>query len=967
MNDQIKRLKKVAYIIGFSAFICSVGYAQAVNHPAGQRVPPGGDSTGPPPGGDSTRLPLDTAVHWGRLPNGFTYLIRRNITPAGRVQLYLVNKVGSVLEDEDQRGLAHFMEHMNFNGTKHFPKNELVDYLQKAGIVFGADLNAHTSYDETVYELPIPTDDPAMVVSGLQIVRDWAQDALLDSVEIEKERGVVLEEERLGKGAGERMSRLYEPMLFNGSRYAERIPIGLDDVLIHFKPETIRRFHHDWYRPDLQELVVVGDIDVRQVERLVREKFSDLKNPEHERPRTVYAIPLTGKNQFMALTDKEMPSASLEILIKHKAPPLSTYGDFLGSMKRALFNNMLSARLFAVASGAEHMVFATMQAGIKPMLGGMDMFAFQMDARTDLLESGFKQAWGMVEQVRRFGFTQPELDRALWTYLRNMDAGMKEQDKTPSVDWVKQYEQFFLGGQAAPGAEWEYRFVKEHLSSIKLADVNAVAAEYIRDVNRDILVMAPDRDKDRLPDSLVVTGWINEVDQSRMQPYIDDIGRLPLLTAKPAGGKVISESPIPELNVTQLTLNNGVRVILKPTDFKNDEIDFFSFAPGGTSLYDGADFENAAIAGQLIPGFGVGGLDPVQLSGTLNGKLVKVSPYIGSRSQGVQGSCAPPDLETALQLVYLQLTRPRKDSLMFARTMSRARQAQVDRYADPGTVFKDTMAYVMGNYNERAAPPSLQKLDVITLEKSYEIFKERFANAGDQTFVLVGNFNTDSIRPLLELYLGALPATGKTEQARDLGIHIPGGRLNKYVYKGKENKAMVNLVISGGYAYSDSHNLELTALCQILQIKLEEHLREDEGEVYSPSVKSSVNEYPRNRYMVNVTFGCAPGNVEHLIGMVRKEMDLLVGQGPDAVDVEKFKMAYTRNRELALRDNGFWLDYLVGRYQNGDAVLQVLDRPEELRQMTAGSLRAAAKTFFDDRNIIRFVWMPDRAVLESKG
>ena len=403
-------------------------------------------------------------------------------------------------------------------------------------------------------------------------------------------------------------------------------------------------------------------------------------------------------------------------------------------------------------------------------------------------------------------------------------------------------------------------------------------------------------------------------------------------------------------------------MILKPTDFKNDEIRFFAFAPGGTSLYDGADFDNAAIAGQLIPGFGAGRLDPVQLSGTLNGKLVKVNPYIGSRSQGVQGTCAPSDLETALQLVYLQLTQPRKDSLMFARIMSRARQSQLDRYADPGNAFKDTMAYVMGNYNERSAPPSLEKLDHITLENAYRIYKERFADAGALTFVLVGNFRPDSIRALTEQYLGALPSTGKKEQARDLGIHIPAGRLDKYVYKGKEDKAMVNLVVSGDYSYDELHNLELNALCQILQIKLEEHLREDEGEVYSPSVKSSVTKYPEGRYMINITFGCAPGNVDHLVGMVRREMDLIIRQGPDTVDVEKYKMAFTRNEELALRDNGFWLDYLVGRFQNGDDVLQVLNRPAEVRGITAGALRGAAKLFFDGGNLIRFVWLPERGV-----
>jgi zinc protease len=357
-------------------------------------------------------IPLDPAVRTGKLPNGFTYYIRNNNEPQKRVNLYLVNKVGSIMEDADQQGLAHFMEHMNFNGTKNFPKNELVDYLQKAGVRFGADLNAYTSFDETVYELPIPTDDPAMTANAIRIMRDWAQEATLDPAEIEKERGVILEEERLGKGAGDRMARKYYPVMLNHSRYAERLPIGIDSILTKFKPAVIKRFQHDWYRPDLQALIIVGDVNVNEVEKMIKDKFSDLKNPVNKRARTKYSVALTGNKQFLIVTDKETPSVTLQILYKHKAPSLITEADYITSMKSSLLNQLLSARRYAEISGEPKPAYVNMNMGVQDLLGGLNMFAFDVTAKTGQLQESFAQTWRMLEKVKRYGFSPAELDRA---------------------------------------------------------------------------------------------------------------------------------------------------------------------------------------------------------------------------------------------------------------------------------------------------------------------------------------------------------------------------------------------------------------------------------------------------------------------------------------------------------------------------------------------------------------------------
>ncbi|MDB5116544.1 MAG: hypothetical protein JWQ79_2036 [Mucilaginibacter sp.] len=904
-------------------------------------------------------IPMDPAVRTGKLNNGFTYYIRHNEEPKKRVTLYLVNKAGSILEDQDQLGLAHFMEHMNFNGTKHFPKNDVVDYLQKAGVKFGADLNAYTSFDETVYKLPIPTDDPKMTLEGLKIIRDWAQEATLDPVEIDKERGIVLEEERLGKGANDRMARKYYPVMLNRSRYAQRLPIGTDEILTKFKPETIKRFYDDWYRPNLQALIVVGDVNVNEAEKMIREKFADLNNPSNERPRPRYTVPLTGHSQFLVVTDKEKPFTEIEILYKHKAVALQTEADYLISMKLTLLNQLIASRRYAEINREAKPAFTDMGANIQRLLGGLDAFTFDVRPRNGQIEQAFAQSWQIIEKMKRYGFSQTELDRAKQSYLKSLEAGTREENKTPSISFVEQYQRLFLQREASPGISWEYNFVKKHIDEIKLTDIAATMADYLKSGDVDLLVLAPEKEKTSLPDSATLISWINKVKNDNIEPFNDEQVDKTLLAVKPVAGRAITKKSISPLNITELTLSNGVKVILKPTDFKNDEIRFTAFSPGGTSLYNDADYDNAANAVALVNSFGLGNLTPVQLSNILNGRQVKVAPSIGPRTTNINGSSSPADLETALQLVYLQFMQPRKDSILFNTIINNAKEALINRYADPNKVFTDTISYVMGNYNFRTSASTAERLDKISLQKAYGIYKERFADASGFTFVFVGNFTPEGITPLLEKYLGSLPSLHKNEKARDVGIHIPEGRLTKKVYKGTENKAIVRLVVSGDYQFSETNNLLLKALGDILQIKLLQQLRESESEVYSPNVQAIYNKYPLNRYALIISFGCAPKNAGHLVDMVEKEMAALKDNGADADDIQKFKAAYEKNLELALKDNVFWLGYLSTQYENDESVLNILDYAKKLDLISSGALKQAAGTFLNTRNEISFELLPE--------
>jgi len=910
-------------------------------------------------------LPLDPAVRTGKLANGFTYYIRHNEEPKNRVMLYLVNKAGSVLEDEDQRGLAHFMEHMSFNGTTHYPHNQLIDYLQKAGVRFGADINAYTSFDETVYELPIPSDKPELLKSGLEIMRDWAHEALLDPGEIDKERGVVLEEKRLGKGAGERMRRQYWPVILNNSRYAERIPIGLDTVLNNFKRPVIARFYNDWYRPDLQALIIVGDINVDQIEAQVKQQFASLKNPVHERVRTKYTVPLDGKNHFMAVTDKEMTTTEAEIMIKHKAPELKTAADYRTALIQGLFDQMLSGR-YAELLRKSDPPFVSGSAGISSFMGGLDDYGASVQAKPGELEKGVKAVWRETERLKRFGFTATELERAKTAYLNDMESELKEKSKTNSASYVKEYQAYFLTGEAAPGIDKEYQLTKDAMPGITLTDVNSLAKIYITSTNRDVLVLAPEKDKSALPDEATVNSWLKSVEAESLAPYNDEVSSKPLLSATPTPGKIKSEEENKEFNIITITLSNGVKVLLKPTDFKNDQIIFSGFASGGTSLYSDADYQSAANAAGIISANGIGNYNTGELSKYLEGKQVSVRPYINERFEGINGGATPKDLETALQLTYAYFTEPLKDTAIFKGIIDRSKASLANRANDPNSVFGDTVSAVLGNHNIRRTGPSLQKLKQIDLDKAYDIYKERFADASNFTFTFVGSIDTNTIKPLLEKYLGSLPSANKHEDANDLNIHAPAGRIEKTVYKGTEPKATVYLVYTGTYDYSPDNNVKMDAMKETLEIRLLQRLREDESGVYSPGAQVGTVKLPQQRYSFMVHFGCAPQNVEKLIASTLDEINKLKTDGPLQENIDKWRAEEKTSFEPQLKTNNFWLGYLNGQLQNQEKLDEVNNYNGLLDNVKPGDVKIMAGKYLNGDNYIRLVLMPESVNTAAK-
>jgi zinc protease len=905
-------------------------------------------------------LPLDPAVRTGRLPNGFTYYIRRNEEPKNRVIFYLANKVGSILETDDQRGLAHFMEHMSFNGTKHFPKNELVDYLQKSGVRFGADLNAYTSFDETVYQLPIPSDKPELLEGGLQIMRDWAQDATLDPVEIDKERGVVLEEKRLGKGASERMRRVYFPMIMNHSRYADRMPIGVDTVLNNFKTAAIKSFYQDWYRPDLQALIVVGDINVDEIEKDIKAKFSDLKNPVNEKPRTAYTVPLTGKSQFISVTDKENRATSAEILIKHPEEKVRTAADYRELIIRSLFNDMLGDRYQEVTRQADP-PYISGGAGVGNFINSLDDYSARVTAKPGELEKGLKALWRETIRAKKFGFTEPELERAKKSYLSVLEFDLKEKGKTPSNRYVNEYLQYFLKGTTAPGITEEYRLTQNDLPTISVKDINAICKEYIKSIDRDILITAPESEKVNLPNQSTVESWLAQVEAEPLQPYKDEMSKLPLLSHEPVAGKTVKEETDEVLHITTLSLSNGVKVVLKPTDFQNNQVLLSGFAPGGTSLYSDADFQSAKYAANIASISGLGNYNASELRKYLSGKQAGAGVGTSEDYQTASGGCSTSDLETMLQLVYADFTEPRMDKAAFDGFINRNKAFLANLANDPNVVFRDTVNAVLNQGSIRRVAPTIATLERINPDRAFEIYKERFADASNFTFVFTGSFKVDEIKPLLEKYLGGLPSTHKAETYKDLGIRTPDGRIEKTVYKGTEPKATVNLVFSGSFDYSPAEKVQLDALKEVLQIRLIERLREDESGVYSPRVGESVSKYPQSRYNFVISFGCGPQNVEKLIASALDEINKLKTSGPPQVNVDKFKAEDQRIQETDLKSNTWWLDYLVTSLQNQDDLHELNTYDSELNKVTPASLKTMAEKYLSGRNYIRLVLLPESA------
>ncbi|WP_214227419.1 insulinase family protein [Pedobacter sp. B4-66] len=912
---------------------------------------------------DDTLIPNDPNVKIGKLANGLTYYIRKNSEPKNRAELYLANRIGSLMEDDDQQGLAHFTEHMAFNGTKDFPKNDIINYLQKAGVRFGADLNAYTGFEQTVYQLPIPTDSALVFKTGFKILANWAGKVVMEGEEIDKERGVIIEEDRQrGKNAQERMSKQLLPLLLKGSRYENRIPIGKIDILKSFPHDRIRSFYKDWYRPNLQAVIAVGDFDVNEVEQLIKANFSDLTNPANPRPRLSYDLPDNKEPLVKVITDPEQPYDVAIVMYKLRGTPTKTTAGFKKRLMYSMVNSMLGARFEEILQ-KENAPFIFGQSSFGPYQGGLvsGINAFQTVVASksgDQLEKAFAGALAENERMSKFGFLQSELDVAKKNILAGNEKQYKEKDKTASASFVQQYLNNFLKGSVIPSIDFTYAETQKAIASITLAEINALVKTLTPKENQIIIVQAPEKDKAILPTEAQLIAAVKNAG-SGVTAYVDNSLNKPLLEKKPTTGKIVSEKKIDAVGVTELTLNNGIKVLLKPTDFKNDQVIFSSFSKGGISLADDNDLESAQMV-SLIAQSGVGEFNPTQLSKLLAGNTGRAGAYVDDLYQGFSGSSSPKDIETAFQMVYAYATAPRKDVEIFNKNISDYKVVLGNKNANPNSVFSDTVQAVLSSYNKRAMPTNLEDLDKVSIDKAFDFYKDRFADASEQTFVIVGAFDINAIKPLIETYIASLPTLNKKQNFVDRGIRAPKGKISKTVYKGLEDKAAVELYIHGDYTFNAENNVQLDALKGALEIKILERLREKESGVYSPQVGLSLEKYPEGHYYFNISFSCAPANVEKLIAAALDEVNKIKASGASADDITKFKSEGHRQLELNLRNNNYWLGYLSSRLKNEETLDQVLSERQRMDAVTIESTKATAQKYLNDDNFIRLVLLPQQ-------
>ncbi len=910
------------------------------------------------------KLPVAPEIIKGKLANGLTYYIRKNNKPEQKVELRLAIKAGSILEDDDQQGLAHFTEHMAFNGSRHFKKNDLVSYLQSIGVEFGADLNAYTNFDETVYILPIPTDKPENLDRGFLVLEDWASGVLFESSEIDKERGVVLEEERLGKGAEERMSLKALPYILQGSKYANRLTIGKTEILRSFKPETIKRFYHDWYRPDLMAVVVVGDIDPAKAEALIRKHFEKLKSPDKPRVREYASVPVRQKSEGLVITDPEATNHILQILYPVRASKASvTVGDYRQDILESVAGQLLSVRMQELTQKADP-PFLFGGSGESEFVHGYESyFGFAVVGK-----AGVAPAVEAVivenERARKFGFTAPELERVKKSFHRRMEQAFNEREKTESMEHAEEYLRNFLTDEPIPGIANEFKYYQQFLEGITLEEVNGYVTSTIPTTGSKklVLLQGPDKADFTLPSNEELLAMVEQAELLPVKPYEEKGLASTLMTSIPASGKIASEKTLPDLQVTQLTFENGVTVLLKPTDFKNDEILLTGFRFGGSSLYSDADALNAQYAAMVASQMGVGSFSPTDLRKLLAGKTVTASPRMSSLSEGIGGQSGTADAETMLQLVNLYFTNPRTDKDLFASFRTRQQGMVQNMMSDPRTVFQDSVGRMLYNFHPRAPRfPRTADFDRLSLDRLMAIYRERFGNARGWSFVVVGSFELQAMKALVSTYLGSLPSQpGPAPAYKDLGIRPVKGVVKKEIRKGQEPQSLIAMTFTGETAYDAEESLKLQALLDLLDIKLTETLREQLAGAYTSQIGGSLNKTPYGHFAINLYIPCGPENVDKLIKAALGEIQKVKDSGPKPEDLAKVKEAYSKKYQESLRDNSYWLNALQRSVELGSNTGNILTGEKRMNALTPKDLQERAKKYFSMTNFFQAVLYPEK-------
>lgn len=915
-------------------------------------------------------LSIDKKLVVGKLENGLTYYIRSNQKPEKKVELRLVVNVGSIVEDNDQQGLAHMAEHMAFNGTKNFKKNDIVSYLQSIGVEFGGDLNAYTGFDETVYILPIPTDQPGNLEKGFQILEDWAHQVTYLDEDINSERGIILEESRLGKSADERMFKKVYPELFKGSKYASRLPIGIDSIIKNFPPDAIRRFYKDWYRPNLMAVVVVGDIDSEDALRYVQKHFSGLKNPSQPRVRDYAGVPAYTFSNAMVVSDKEATGFEFSVNFPARAiKPSATLGEYRADLIRNLYVSLLNNRFRELTQKADPpFVFAS--AGFQSYARFHESFSVTGSTGTQDVQKGLQAAMTEVERVKRFGFTTVELERAKKNLLAAYERQWNNRDKTESAVFADEYIRNFTEQEPIPGIDAEFTYVKEMLPGILLAEVNALTDSYRNEKNTFAYITGLENDeKYKLPAVASINAVLQFVEKdASIKAYEEKVVASNLLTTTPQVGKVTRTARNAQLGTTELSLSNGITVTLKSTDFKNDQILFSTTRYGGLTAYPIEDKYSAENATAVVGSMGFGAFSPTDMRKAMAGKSIAVNPIIGPYTSGFSGSSSKKDLETFFQVFHLSVTEPRQDSALYKSFLQRSKAQVAMLSANPQIAFIDTLYQVLYENNPLAptAVPRAANYDKINLDRAVAIYKEQLGDVAGMHITMVGSFNEDTVITLLEKYVASLPAS-KSRNYVDNKVRPFKGQNDFQFKKGKDDKSLILGVFHGEVPYNATTELQLEGLSEVMNISIIEEMREKIQGIYGGGTQVQLAKLPIGNFQFILQLPCGPAKVDTLVKTFRSQLEGLAKNGVDTSYVSKVKKAWIEKYRVDSKKNEYWLAALqeikLGE-RNAD---QVVNAEKYFNAFSAADVKKAANLLLNAKGKMIAVQMPAELKTETKS
>lgn len=898
-------------------------------------------------------LPLDKDVRIGTLDNGLTYYIRKNALPANRADFYIAQKVGSIQEDSTQRGLAHFLEHMCFNGTTHFPGDALKQYLERIGVKFGENLNAYTSVDETVYNISnVPVTTPGAIDSCLLILHDWSNDLTLDPKEIDKERGVINEEWRTRMSAIQRFQEKMLPVMFEGTKYATCFPIGTMDIVMNFKPQTLRDYYEKWYRPDLQGIVVVGDIDPDAVEAKIKQVFADIPAQPNAAERIYYPVNDNKEPIVLVAQDKEQPHIQAIIFNKHETTPdeqKNNVGYLAQNYATELISNMLNARLNELTQVADPpYIYAGTYDGDFFVAKTKDAFTGVVVCKEDAVDTGIATLLREMERARRFGFTATEYNRARAEYLRQLESAYNERDKRKNKEYVNEYVRHFLDKEPIPGIENEYALVSQMAPAIPVEALNQMMKALVTDSNQVVAVFGPEKEGLKMPTEEAIRNILKEVKAEALTPYVDKVSDEPLMKEAPKGGKIVAETKNDMFGTTELTLSNGVKVIIKKTDFKADEILMKGVSPGGSSLFPDSEIINIKGLDAVEVG-GLGNFSAVDLEKVLAGKKASVSYSIGDKTETINGSCSPKDFETMMQLTYLTFTAPRKDDDAFASYKNRSKAALLNQEMNPRVAFSDSINKALMMGHPRSIRIKADMIDKMDYDKILSMYKDRYKDASDFTFIFVGNVDVEKMKPSIAEYLGALPAINRKETFKDNKMEYRKGVYkNEFVRKQETAKASNFICFTGACRYDLRNDILLDMTSQILDLVYTEKVREEEGGTYGVYVGGNLSKYPKEVAGLQIIFDTAPEKRENLMKIIFAEIENLSKNGPSETNLNKVKEYMLKKHTENLKENKYWLGAIDEYLFTG--VNREGDYEKTVNSITAQDIRKFADNLFKQKN-----------------